>query len=149
MHGELTNLPFLTLLMVCTSLRYSSAIISLCNAAENISQMNGLFAFNFKTQRLSCARTTCALLESFASRWSEKYMPITFVRYADLALSALLADLDNVESSNMFAANFMIFHTLVARVPIAAQMLQRVQERATKAHIALPQATIYPDQRSN
>lgn len=110
--------------------------------------MNGLFAFNSTTQRLSCARTTCSLLQSFASRWSEKYMPITFVRYADLALSALLADLENVESSNMFAATFMIFHTLVARVPIAAQMLQRVREQAKKAHIALPQATIYPNQRS-
>ncbi|KAL3448235.1 hypothetical protein BJX65DRAFT_317464 [Aspergillus insuetus] len=134
-------------------LRYHSAIISVRNAVDdddpsNANELN--LAFDPRALALKSARASCSLLERFGSQpWPAKYMPITCVRYADLALSALLVDLGNPESYARFVATFGVFHTLVSRVRVAAQMLRRVLDRAANARIVLPQAmTLGLDQQA-
>ncbi|KAL2855971.1 hypothetical protein BJY01DRAFT_242910 [Aspergillus pseudoustus] len=41
---------------------------------------------------LPSARAICSLPKTFASHWSELYIPIPFIRYANLALTTLLAN---------------------------------------------------------
>ncbi|KAL2793077.1 hypothetical protein BJX66DRAFT_326264 [Aspergillus keveii] len=146
LHNWAGNLPQ-------SILRYHSAIISVRNAVDDDDYTSNTnshhLPFNPKALALSSARATCSLLERFASQpWPAKYMPVTFVRYADLALSALLGDLGNPESYTRFAATFGVFYTLVPRVRVAAQMLQRVRDCAARAGIVLPELTTGRDQQA-
>ncbi|KAL4802520.1 hypothetical protein BDV18DRAFT_62412 [Aspergillus unguis] len=123
-------------------LRYNSAIISIYDGI-NTSQTQPNQIVQSQTDPLAIclasARAICSLLQMFVSRWSALYMPFTYVQYANLALSTLLCDLDNSESRRLYIESFTTLHTLAARLPVAAEVLQLVREQARQNQIQLPE----------
>ncbi|KAL5042006.1 hypothetical protein BDW71DRAFT_200931 [Aspergillus fruticulosus] len=109
-------------------LRYHSAIITICNLVEpryplskdRPTSLPSMSCRITKANRLSSIRRVCSLLQTFIQRWSEIYMPVTFIGYANLALLTLLKNLENPESTAPFG----------------------VHEQAAQAHIALPKEII-------
>ncbi|KAL4987083.1 hypothetical protein BDW68DRAFT_188302 [Aspergillus falconensis] len=92
--------------------------------------------------RLSSARIICSLLEIFGSRWSVHYMPFIYIRYANIALSILLADLDNAENRGHFINSYTALHELTSRLPIAKEVLQLLVEQARQMQTDLPKEVL-------
>ncbi|RDW90603.1 putative Zn(II)2Cys6 transcription factor [Aspergillus mulundensis] len=113
------------------------AVINIYDGIKILS--DGLSPINkVQAMRLSSARTICSLLEIFVSRWSVIYMPFIYIRYANIALSILLADLDNSESRGHFISSYTALHTLSIRFPIAKEVLQLILEQARQLQTDLP-----------
>ncbi|KAL4785793.1 hypothetical protein BJX76DRAFT_346816 [Aspergillus varians] len=76
--------------------------------------------------------------ETIVSRWSMLYMPFAYIRYANVALSILLADLDNEESKECFINSYASLHILSCRFPIAKEGWQLILEQARQLQTNLP-----------
>ncbi|KAL5003323.1 hypothetical protein BDV10DRAFT_43972 [Aspergillus recurvatus] len=122
-------------------LSYHSAVI---NIFEDIKTANDPYSSLNEVQaiRLSSARIICSLLEIFGSRWSPHYMPFTYIRYANIALSVLLADLDNAENRGHFIHSYTALHALSSRLPIAKEVLQLIVEKARHMQTDLPKEVL-------
>lgn len=66
-------------------------------------------------------------------------MPFIYIRYADVALSILISDLDNAESKAHFINSYTALHTLSYRFPIAKEVSQLILERARQLQTDLPE----------
>ncbi|KAL6234135.1 hypothetical protein BDW75DRAFT_231358 [Aspergillus navahoensis] len=127
---------------------YHSAVI---NIFEDIKTANDRYSPLNEVQaiRLSSARIICSLLEIFGSRWSVHYMPFIYIRYANIALSILLADLDNAENKGHFINSYTALHALSSRLPIAQEVLQLIVEQARQMQTDLPKEVQSIDRRQN
>ncbi|KAL4794705.1 hypothetical protein BDV19DRAFT_389836 [Aspergillus venezuelensis] len=115
------------------------AIITIFDGSPAVNQLAlGISERNFQTTRVSSAQSICALLEKSVSRWSVLYMPFIFIRYALMALSTLLVDLDNVDSKAYFVNSYTALHTLSLRFPMAREVLQIIVEQARQLQATLP-----------
>ncbi|KAL4958509.1 hypothetical protein BDW69DRAFT_153724 [Aspergillus filifer] len=120
-------------------LRYHSAIITIFDGSSAVTQLTlATSERNFQITRVSSAQSICALLEKFVSRWSVLYMPFIFIRYALMALSTLLVDLDNLDSKAYFVNSYTALHTLSLRFPMAREVLQIIVEQARQLQATLP-----------
>ncbi|EAA58037.1 hypothetical protein AN6062.2 [Aspergillus nidulans FGSC A4] len=122
-------------------LSYHSAVI---NVFEDIKTANDPYSPLNEVQaiRLSSARIICSLLEIFGSRWSVHYMPFIYIRYANIALSILLVDLDNAENRGHFINSYTSLHALSIRLPIAKEVLQLIVEQARQKQTELPKEVL-------
>ncbi|KAL4975853.1 hypothetical protein BDW66DRAFT_160124 [Aspergillus desertorum] len=122
-------------------LRYHSAVI---NIFEDIKTGKDPYPPLKEVQaiRLSSARIICSLLEIFASRWSVHYMPFIYIRYANIALSILLANIDNAENRGHFIKSYTALHALSSRLPIAKEVLQLIVEQARQMQTDLPKEVL-------
>ncbi|KAL4910340.1 hypothetical protein BDW74DRAFT_144905 [Aspergillus multicolor] len=113
---------------------------AIINIYDGIKTISDGFSPIHKVQamRLSSARTICSLLEIFVSRWSVTYMPFIYIRYANIALSVLLTDLDDSESRGYFISSYTALHTLSIRFPIAKEVLQLILEQARQLQTDVP-----------
>ncbi|KAF9895161.1 hypothetical protein FE257_000063 [Aspergillus nanangensis] len=122
-------------------MRYHSAIISVFEAATSSPDPNESTPTgraNGIQRSFSSSRAICSLLELYGSRWPMIYMPLNYIRYAEVALTNLLADLDNVESRVFFVNTFTSLQSLVSRLPVAKHFLRMIQEKAAKSCITVP-----------
>ena len=114
------------------------------NVFEDIKTANDPYSPLNEVQaiRLSSARIICSLLEIFGSRWSVHYMPFIYIRYANIALSILLVDLDNAENRGHFINSYTSLHALSIRLPIAKEVLQLIVEQARQKQTELPKEVL-------
>ncbi|KAL4913289.1 hypothetical protein BDW62DRAFT_214378 [Aspergillus aurantiobrunneus] len=133
MHASLVNnAP--TPAMLDMHLRYHSAVITIFEGIKTTSHHATITSGNnVQSIRLSSGRTICSLLEIFVAHWSVLYMPFIYIRYANVALSILLADLDNAESKELFVNSYTALRMLSCRFPIAKEVLQLILEKARQS----------------
>ncbi|KAL3455137.1 hypothetical protein BJX64DRAFT_295324 [Aspergillus heterothallicus] len=126
-------------------LRYHSAIVTIANVLDQADALVGRDAHRIG---LSFVQTICSILRTFTSLWSDLYIPITFIRYVNLAISTLIADLDSAETRGLFVSTSTTLKGLSNRIPVAAEVLQRVQKRANQLQIHLSQKMATPNDLS-
>ncbi|KAL4923076.1 uncharacterized protein BDV17DRAFT_278081 [Aspergillus undulatus] len=120
-------------------LRYHSAIILIFDGSNAVNQDTLVMSERiFQNIRVSSAHSICSLLEKFVARWTVLYMPFIYIRYALMALSTLLVDLDNSVSKAYFANSYTALHTLAFRYPMAKEVLQIIVEQARQLQATLP-----------